>query len=77
MATVRLTDETWLEYNTERVRGAITAMLGKTDEDGERVELNAAKLKRELERVGLKFTAADLATIRSVLEADGTIKIVN
>ena len=37
MADIKLTDATWLDYNKERVRGALTAILGKTDkETGER-----------------------------------------
>ena len=70
MATIKLTDATWLDYNKERVKGRLMVVLGSSEN---RLGLNAGELGEILKAGGLVFTAGELDAIRDALITDGVI----
>ena len=75
MATIKLTDTTWLEQESAKVAGILKAQLGgSAGKDG----IPQADLKKAIERAlpDGYYTTADLVIIRTKLIADGVIEVV-
>ena len=72
MATIKLTDEQWLEQEAAKVEGVLRQWLGGSEGKAGR---DAADLKARLEYVGLRYDAVDLVAIRDKLIADGVIEV--
>ena len=72
MATIKLTDDTWLEQEAARVEGVLRQWLGGSDGKAGR---NAAEIVERLKYVGLNYTADDLGAIRGKLVSDGVIEV--
>jgi len=73
MATIKLTDEQWLQQEADRVESVLRQWLGGSEG---RAGRNTAELKARLEYVGLRYTAQELVEIRNKLAADGVIEVV-
>ena len=74
MATIKLTDATWLDYNKERVRGRLMVVLGSSEN---KLGIDAGELAAILKKGGLVFTGLELIALRDALIADGVIEQIN
>lgn len=75
MATIKLTDATWLEQEAAKVAGILQAQLGGS---AGKAGIDQANLKKAIEKAlpDGYYTTTDLVTIRTKLVADGVIEIV-
>lgn len=71
MSTIKLTDETWLNHESDRVRGRLLVVLGGSEG---KPGIDTAQLVRVLKKGGLVYEGADLLLIKNRLIADGVIE---
>ena len=70
MATIKLTDAIWLDYNKERAKGRLMVVLGSSEN---KLGLANGELASILKKGGLVFTGPELIALRDALIADGVI----
>ena len=75
MATIKLTDATWLEQESEKVLGVLRSSRALGGSDGQAGK-DANTLLDMLKYAGLNYTPAQLTAIRNKLVAAGVIEIV-
>lgn len=73
MADIKLTDDTWLDYEAGRVEGRLLVALSGSENKG---GLPESELVEILKYAGLEYAPADLLLIRAKLIADEVIEIV-
>ena len=73
MATIKLTDTTWLDQEAAKVEGVLRQALGGKDGKAGK---DAQSLKALLNYAGLDYDTADLVAIRDKLVTDGVIEVV-
>jgi len=71
MATIKLTDATWLDYNKERAKGRLMVILGSSEN---KLGIDAGELAAILRRGGLVYTGPELVALRDALIVDGVIE---
>ena len=75
MATIKLTDATWLEQESAKVLGVLRSERALGGKDGYAGK-DAATLLAMLQYAGLDYTTAQLDAIKTKLIADGVIEVV-
>ena len=75
MATIKLTDATWLELEASKVLGVLKSNRALGGADGQAGK-DVADLVAMLSYHGLNYTGAQLAAIRIKLVGDEVIEIV-
>lgn len=71
MTIIKLTDATWLDHESERVKGRLLVVLGGSEN---KAGIDAIQLVCVLKKGGLVYESADLLLIKNSLIADGVIE---
>jgi len=75
MATIKLTDATWLEQESNKVAGVLRSDRALGGKDGFAGK-DAEELVAMLKYAGLEYAGAQLNAIKTKLIADGVIEVV-